>query len=42
LWQLAVIRAIVDTPSREVQGGRLVDAEAEDLMPTTAIAAISP
>ena len=42
LWQLAVIRSIVHAASREVQGGRLVDGEAEDLMLTTAISAISP
>ena len=42
LWQLAVIRAIVHAASREVQGGRLADAEAEDLMLSTAISAISP
>jgi TetR/AcrR family transcriptional regulator, mexCD-oprJ operon repressor len=42
LWQLAVIRAIVHAASREVQGGRLPDAEAEALMLSTAIGAISP
>ena len=42
LWQLAVIRAIVHAASREVQGGRLADADAEDLMLSTAISAISP
>jgi AcrR family transcriptional regulator len=41
-WQLAVIRAIVHAASREVQGGRVPDAEAEGLMLSTAIAAISP
>lgn len=41
-WQLAVIRAIVHAASREVQGGRLPDAEAEALMLSTAIGAISP
>jgi AcrR family transcriptional regulator len=40
-WQLAVIRAIVHTASREIQGGRLPDAEAEAAMLSTAIAAIS-
>jgi AcrR family transcriptional regulator len=40
-WHLAVIRAIVHTASREVQGGRLAGAEAESVMLSTAIAAIS-
>jgi AcrR family transcriptional regulator len=41
-WQLAVIRSIVHAASREVRGGRLADPDAEDLMLSTAIAAISP
>ena len=41
-WQLAVIRAIVHTASREIQGGRIPDAEAEAAMLSTAISAISP
>ena len=40
-WQLAVIRAIVHTASREIQGGRLPDSEAEAAMLSTALAAIS-
>lgn len=40
-WQLAVIRAIVHTASREVQAGRLAESEAEATMLSTAIAAIS-
>lgn len=40
-WHLAVIRAIVHAASREVQGGRLVESEAEGVMLSTAIAAIS-
>jgi AcrR family transcriptional regulator len=41
-WHLAVIRAIVHTASREVQGGRLPESDAEAAMLSTAIAAISP
>ena len=41
-WQLAVIRAIVHTASREIQGGRIRDAEAEAAMLSTAASAISP
>jgi AcrR family transcriptional regulator len=40
-WQLAVIRAIVHTASREIQGGRLADADAEAAMLSTALAAIA-
>ena len=40
-WHLAVVRAIVHTASREIQGGRITDAEAEAAMLGTAIAAIS-
>jgi AcrR family transcriptional regulator len=40
-WHLAVIRAIVHTASREVQGGRLPESDAEPAMLSTAIAAIS-
>jgi hypothetical protein len=41
-WHLAVIRAIVHTASREIQGGRLPEGEAEAALLSTAIAAISP
>jgi hypothetical protein len=41
-WQLAVIRAIVHTASREIQGGRIPEAEAEAAMLSTAVSAISP
>ena len=41
-WHLAVIRAIVHTASREIQGGRIADSEAEPAMLSTAVAAISP
>ena len=40
-WQLAVVRAIVHAASREVQGGRLPESDAETVMLSTAIAAIS-
>jgi hypothetical protein len=40
-WHLAVIRAIVHTASRETQGGRIAESEAEDAMLTTAISAIA-
>ena len=40
-WQLAVVRAIVHTASREIQGGRIPESDAEDAMLSTAIAAIS-
>ena len=40
-WHLAVLRAIVHTASREVQGGRIPEADVETAMLSTAIAAIS-
>lgn len=40
-WHLAVIRAIVHTASREIQGGRIPESEVEAAMLSTAIAAIS-
>ena len=40
-WLLAVIRAIVHAASREVQGGRLAESAAEDVLLSTALAAIS-
>jgi AcrR family transcriptional regulator len=40
-WQLAVLRAIVHTASREIQGGRITEAKAEAAMLSTALAAIS-
>jgi AcrR family transcriptional regulator len=40
-WHLAVIRAIVHTTSREIQGGRIPETEAEDAMLSTATAAIA-
>ena len=40
-WHLAVIRAIVHTASREIQGGRIPESKAETAMLTTAVAAIS-
>ena len=40
-WLLAVIRAIVHAASREVQGGRLAEPQAEDVLLSTALAAIS-
>ena len=40
-WQLAVIRAIVHTASREIQGDRLPESSAEETMLSTAISAIS-
>jgi TetR/AcrR family transcriptional regulator, mexCD-oprJ operon repressor len=41
VWHLAVVRAIVHAASREIQGGRLRDAEAEAAMLSTAVSAIS-
>ncbi len=41
VWHLAVLRAIVHAASTEIRGGRLPDSEAEAVMLTTAIAAIS-
>ncbi len=40
-WHLAVIRAIVHTASREIQGGRIGDSEAEAAMLSTAVSAIA-
>ena len=40
-WHLAVIRAIVHTASREIQGGRIPESKAETAMITTSVAAIS-
>jgi AcrR family transcriptional regulator len=39
-WDLAVIRAIVHTASREVQGGRIPESEVESAMMRTVLAAI--
>ena len=39
-WQLAVIRAIVHTASREIQGGRIPEAEVEATMISTILGAI--
>ena len=39
-WHLAVIRAIVHTASHELQGRRITEAEVEDAMLTTVLAAI--
>jgi AcrR family transcriptional regulator len=40
VWHLAVIRAIVHTASREIQGGRIAESQAEPAMISTAIAAV--
>ena len=40
-WLLAVTRSIVHTASHEIRGGRLRDAEAEDVIISTILAAIS-
>ena len=40
-WQLAVLRAIVHAASTEIRGGRLAESDAEALMLSTAISAIS-
>jgi AcrR family transcriptional regulator len=40
-WQLAVLRAIVHTASREIQGGRITESRAEAAMLSTAVSAIS-
>jgi AcrR family transcriptional regulator len=40
-WHLAVIRAIVHTASREIQGGRITESKAEAAMLSTAVSAIS-
>ena len=39
-WQLAVTRAIVHTASREIQGGRIPESEAEATMISTILGAI--
>jgi hypothetical protein len=39
-WLLAVVRALVHTASAELQGGRLTEAEVEDTVVTTVLAAI--
>jgi TetR/AcrR family transcriptional regulator, mexCD-oprJ operon repressor len=41
-WLIAVLRAIVHVASTELQAGRLSQAEVEQTMLTTALAAISP
>jgi AcrR family transcriptional regulator len=41
-WLIAVIRAIVHVASTELQAGRLSEAEVEQTMLTTAVAAVSP
>ena len=41
VWQLAVLRAIVHAASTEIRGGRISESEAEALMLSTAISAIS-
>jgi AcrR family transcriptional regulator len=41
VWQLAALRAIVHAASTEIRGGRLAESEAEALMLSTAISAIS-
>ena len=40
-WQLAVIRSIVHAASHEIRSGRIRDSEAEDVMISTVLAAIS-
>jgi AcrR family transcriptional regulator len=40
-WLLAVTRSIVHTSSHEIRGGRLPDSEAEDVMISTILGAIS-
>ena len=40
-WLLAVTRSIVHTASHEIRGGRLQDSEAEDVMISTVLGAIS-
>ena len=39
-WQLAVIRAIVHTASREIQGGRIAESRVEAVMISTILGAI--
>jgi hypothetical protein len=41
-WLIAVIRAIVHVASTELQAGRLSQAEVEQTMLTTVLAAVSP
>jgi len=41
-WLIAAVRAIVHVASTELQAGRLSEAEVEQTMLTTALAAISP
>ena len=41
VWHLAVLRAIVHAASTEIRGGRLAESEAEAVMLSTAISAIS-
>jgi TetR/AcrR family transcriptional repressor of mexCD-oprJ operon len=41
-WLIAVIRAIVHVASTELQAGRLPEAEVEQAMLTTVLAAVSP
>ena len=41
-WLIAVVRAIVHAASTELQVGRLPEAEVEQTMLTTALAAVSP
>ena len=41
-WLIAVVRAIVHAASTELQVGRLSEAEVEQTMLTTALAAVSP
>jgi AcrR family transcriptional regulator len=40
-WLLAVTRSIVHTASAEIRGGRIQDSEAEDVMISTVLGAIS-
>ena len=42
LWLIAVVRAIVHVASTELEAGRLSEADVEQTMITTALAAISP
>jgi AcrR family transcriptional regulator len=42
LWLIAVVRAIVHVASTELQAGRLSEAEVEQTMLTTALAAVRP
>ena len=41
VWQLAALRAIVHAASTEIRGGRISESEAEAVMLSTAISAIS-